>query len=58
MHICTKHGDDVVHEGETCPACQYIKKLDELIIAYEEELAGYARTVGRLNKKIKEWRNG
>lgn len=56
MNICTNHSSDIFYKVESCPACQYIDTLSKIIIAYESELADYARTVERLNKEIKELR--
>lgn len=48
-NICDQHNPEIVYDGESCPACREIKKLNLLINAYLEELADYARTVERLN---------
>lgn len=52
MDICSLHGPEMAYENESCPACMEIKALEKRLIAYEEELADYAKTVTRLNKEI------
>lgn len=45
MNICNEHGDEIVHEGRRCPACDQaadlsgkIEELKEKITELEQEI--------------------